>query len=361
MDHVGILLDLEDVSPDNVAAILTVGIETWDQSNFNGGNIEKHSDHLSWFKSFVTTSSKNISRQLLLRCLNRLSFDSERDRILVVVQSDLEAVRFDANAATITLPEFPSKAKLHEYLYQVLDPLHIHNDDIAQCFACDCAINEIEGIYCANEHFICVRCLKHQVNSVCTKTSAALPALPHFLDCGECHEVYPLPSLMSKLSKALYEKFLNAQQAFLDYENEIKLEARVAARVAEEIALFNSDSSEEQQINRYTGFICQEILTLRCPNPNCRQAWVDYSNCCALHCNRCDTAFCAKCLTICQTDAHNHVSHCVGSTCHVDLTSYWNTQRQEKLKAYLETIDIRIRQKVTEACQGYCRDLGFQI
>merc|ERR1712007_420039 len=55
----------------------------------------------------------------------------------------------------------------------------------------------------------------------------------------------------------------------------------------------------------------EHILTLHCPA--CDQAFLDFTNCFALWCSRCDTAFCAYCQRNCRAeynDAHYHVMRC---------------------------------------------------
>jgi len=56
--------------------------------------------------------------------------------------------------------------------------------------------------------------------------------------------------------------------------------------------------------------VVDEILTLRCPRPNCRAAFVDFDGCFALTCGRCRAGFCGWCLADCGADAHGHVARC---------------------------------------------------
>ena len=56
--------------------------------------------------------------------------------------------------------------------------------------------------------------------------------------------------------------------------------------------------------------VLDDILTLKCPAQNCRQAFHDYDGCAALTCSSCKTGFCAYCLDNCGSDAHAHVARC---------------------------------------------------
>ena len=67
------------------------------------------------------------------------------------------------------------------------------------------------------------------------------------------------------------------------------------------------DEREREALQRH---IVDEILTLKCPRQECRQAYVDFNGCAALRCARCPAAFCGWCLQDCGTDAHAHVRSC---------------------------------------------------
>jgi len=56
--------------------------------------------------------------------------------------------------------------------------------------------------------------------------------------------------------------------------------------------------------------IVEDILTLKCPAPYCKKAFLDFVGCFALTCSACHIGFCAWCLKNCGGDAHAHVASC---------------------------------------------------
>ena len=88
-------------------------------------------------------------------------------------------------------------------------------------------------------------------------------------------------------------------------------EAKVKARVAQELETLQRLSEEERAVRQCRLHITEQLLNLRCPNPNgCNQVFVDFQGCFALTCSKCGCGFCAWCLEYCDRDAHAHVREC---------------------------------------------------
>mmetsp|Transcript_7847 Transcript_7847/g.19475 ORF Transcript_7847/g.19475 Transcript_7847/m.19475 type:complete len:166 (-) Transcript_7847:129-626(-) len=71
--------------------------------------------------------------------------------------------------------------------------------------------------------------------------------------------------------------------------------------------------ADEREAERVRLEIVDEILTLRCPNPQCGAALQDFSGCFALTCYQCSAGFCGWCVEYWSHDAHGHVPTCARS------------------------------------------------
>ena len=88
--------------------------------------------------------------------------------------------------------------------------------------------------------------------------------------------------------------------------------------------------------------IIEDILTLRCPRPDCRAAFVDFDGCLALVCHACKCGFCGVCMADCGADAHDHVRQCAyantGGRAHAsteDIPRMQNAWRLDRLREFL--------------------------
>eukprot|EP00457_Paulinella_chromatophora_P018317 gb/GEZN01019603.1/.p1 GENE.gb/GEZN01019603.1/~~gb/GEZN01019603.1/.p1 ORF type:complete len:220 (-),score=18.47 gb/GEZN01019603.1/:53-691(-) len=119
------------------------------------------------------------------------------------------------------------------------------------------------------------------------------------------------------------------------------------------------------EINTSCRFVQEEILTLKCPNPTCRQAWLDFSHCFSLMCSSCGSSFCAWCLEMCDRDNVNrHVCVCRynlaggvswGTSAQFEASN--RTRRLRNLQTYLQTQKPEIRLQVLFALQVSLRHL----
>lgn len=70
-------------------------------------------------------------------------------------------------------------------------------------------------------------------------------------------------------------------------------------RRLEELAAANQRGNPagtlEDRIGMKREHVIEKLLTLRCPNPACEVAFLDFEGCLALKCSACGTGFCAFC------------------------------------------------------------------
>eukprot|EP00457_Paulinella_chromatophora_P021675 gb/GEZN01024209.1/.p1 GENE.gb/GEZN01024209.1/~~gb/GEZN01024209.1/.p1 ORF type:complete len:141 (-),score=11.51 gb/GEZN01024209.1/:151-573(-) len=123
----------------------------------------------------------------------------------------------------------------------------------------------------------------------------------------------------------------------------------------------------QRQVERCRIHVQEEILTLKCPRPTCRKAFLDFVGCFALKCS-CGCAFCAWCLLDCGQDAHAHVAVCPKKldqrVYHSEFRLFEEAQRQSRvrqLRYYLGTLEsTALREEVLRALRVDLRDLGLQ-
>ena len=122
------------------------------------------------------------------------------------------------------------------------------------------------------------------------------------------------------------------------------------------------------ELERKTETACKHIqeviLTLKCPRPDCRQAFADFDGCFALTCSRCRCAFCAWCLKDCGQDAHACAAACGAKRgangYYGDVEGFNAAQKEQRLKrvcAYLRGLDDVVRQRVIDGCRKGFEDL----
>ena len=105
--------------------------------------------------------------------------------------------------------------------------------------------------------------------------------------------------------------------------------------------------------------------------PSSNLAFLDFTNCFALTCARCETAFCAYCLHDCRreyNDAHAHVARCKyniapGKSIFADFATFEQAQNIRRLPALLDYLsaieDVPTRAAVAAAIRSDCEDLGI--
>ena len=77
-------------------------------------------------------------------------------------------------------------------------------------------------------------------------------------------------------------------------------------------------AADELQVEKARAHVVERLLTLKCPS--CDAAFLDFKNCFALTCHRCDCRFCGYCLMdngrgeAGDRASHRHVANCEFNT-----------------------------------------------
>lgn len=147
-------------------------------------------------------------------------------------------------------------------------------------------------------------------------------------------------------------------------ESRLMLENEV--RLKKEKQRLAALSAEEREVQQVRFDIVENILTLKCPKQNCRQAFIDFNGCYALTCGRCGCGFCAYCLKECGRDAHAHVGRCPqgngrglfgGNRGLREFNNVQKARKQRLVNEKLRSLTIVLRKKVEEVIRADIADL----
>lgn len=188
------------------------------------------------------------------------------------------------------------------------------------CSVCLENIVPMRGWVCEENHYICRRCFDKHI-----KIAGEADATTRVIDSdgallcptAECEKKFdPLLLLQQKhdaTDEELSEMFAGLStlrmKRFAEREVTEALQAQKQALESEFARIRLIDDRDERQAELLRLQIIDEILTLKCPNPDCRKAFMDFEGCFALSCFVCGTTFCAWCFYW-DTDVHSHVASC---------------------------------------------------
>ncbi len=208
-------------------------------------------------------------------------------------------------------------------------------DDFHSCGCCFDEFNIDQGIMCENGHFYCsssedegnecfAMLAKSQFLHLSSRTDNSLL-------CPECNAPYGSKSVASNLSTDDFDEY---QGAIVDAkvtkkadEMNASFNQRLQAAVAEVLETYgNAESRLLLEAKKLAKEARDTILNLRCPH--CKAAYVDFSGCMAIACERCKGNFCAYChqKTTTARGAHEHVRQCLMNE--TDDGSYYATAEQ---------------------------------
>eukprot|EP01006_Ploeotia_vitrea_P049753 TRINITY_DN67371_c3_g4_i1.p1 TRINITY_DN67371_c3_g4~~TRINITY_DN67371_c3_g4_i1.p1 ORF type:complete len:194 (+),score=69.34 TRINITY_DN67371_c3_g4_i1:146-727(+) len=139
-------------------------------------------------------------------------------------------------------------------------------------------------------------------------------------------------------------------------------------RLAQEEKELDEAAALDRKVREARTHIEENILTLRCANPNgCRLAFVDFDGCMALECFRCGGRLCGLCLKFCDNSeaCHQHVLQCQFNPVRGELfateeqfAAAVRRRQRFQLEQYLDALDkvvvqmVRQQMNLGEALRG---------
>lgn len=124
----------------------------------------------------------------------------------------------------------------------------------------------------------------------------------------------------------------------------------------------SDQSAEEKSAQRMAKNIIDTILTLRCPNNSCRQAFVDFNGCYILNYHQCNYYFCRRCIKFNSRNYENvnvHVYLC--DVMADDGQSYQRTNRSMLVIRRLQREDRNTINRVLSIIETNLLEIGVHI
>ena len=271
--------------------------------------------------------------------------------------------RFDADAAVSTLngcgdrcarllpamlaAEPSDRPTAEQVVAELVDAV----DEATHRKCCVAAFCEVRmplrsGLECtaAEPHFSCDDCLSGDM------MSRQIPGLtaesPGLICCG-CTEPMDQKTVLEHVSREAYTQYFGKIKELQEAQMQLQLDKRVK----EETAKLLQKSALELAVMTARNHINDEVMTIKCPNPQCRRAFDNFNGCAALTCfvestgTGCKQNFCAFCLAATPGDAHAHVTQCPKNPArggyHADLRVWekiMDERKRDKLREYWATL-----------------------
>ena len=245
------------------------------------------------------------------------------------------------------------------------------------CICLDDTCNETDGYLCDNDgerHFTCDKCFTRHVQEEMTKDIGWLeyrnaqvfcPCKTPDLGCANSNAVSD-QNLLRHASDA-FPAYMEAKNRLTEKKLSDKIRKEERQRMEQEKTRLAQMSDVQREVHESRVYIVEELLTLKCPRPNCRQAFVDFKDCFALTCGRCRCSFCAWCMKDCGRDAHAHVAQCPenqrGGDLFGELSVFnrWQEERRRKrIRKYLQDKKSdEVRRQIVDQCRKDLEDLNM--
>eukprot|EP00658_Telonema_sp_P-2_P041060 TRINITY_DN29367_c0_g1_i1.p1 TRINITY_DN29367_c0_g1~~TRINITY_DN29367_c0_g1_i1.p1 ORF type:complete len:597 (+),score=99.06 TRINITY_DN29367_c0_g1_i1:199-1989(+) len=232
-----------------------------------------------------------------------------------------------------------------------------------------------DGIQCSEGHFVCSECFSMDVE-IRQVTECIRPGALHVSCCvGLCNSPpFTHRQIAQHVSATAFEALQDRIQQVHHELREVEFQEDLAKREAELLR----KSVSEIELLKTRRHIENEIMVLRCPNPQCRLVFTDFNNCAALVCaaedpsgtkrGGCGCHFCAFCFQDCGADAHEHVANCglnIYGSVFVEKAVWrevMNDRRKALLQEFWASLDRKIQQEASQdlSVRQSFQDLGLQ-
>jgi hypothetical protein len=124
-------------------------------------------------------------------------------------------------------------------------------------------------------------------------------------------------------------------------------------------------ADDERAVTDHWDYTLELILTLKCPQPQCRTAFIDFSGCASLDCGVCNACFCAFWLEL-QGQTHNsafgHAVRCDFNPNQGDAFPSQETfeavHAERRTLAVIDYINSRVEPEEREEIRQWCLDMS---
>jgi len=239
-----------------------------------------------------------------------------------------------------------------------------------KCCICFDQYHYTEGFFCANGHFVCwSSCFPEYLKSASQPDSLQCVDRQGNLCCPECKESYDLYKVAKSGGPPNTFELLIKLKITVHTRKEVANElSEQEKRLRDEFRRIQEMTDlDERQATLLRWSIVEDILTLKCPAPLCKKAFLDFDGCFALSCSACHAGFCAWCLAHCGGDAHGHVANCPerrNGGVYGTLIEFNAHHRQRRAKLVTEKLDgqtAEVRRIVLRLLAKELSDLQIEI
>jgi hypothetical protein len=228
------------------------------------------------------------------------------------------------------------------------------------------------GVECSEgaAHFVCTECFEQVVKTAAGEDLRTVERREGGVPCPGCasdgkNVMYTDAAVAKHLSAEAFCEYNQMRVKLMECRMSREFEQQLKERLAEEVKRLVMMDEDQRRVWQACRQIADELLTQKCPRPNCRQAFIDFDGCLALSCSRCPCHFCGWCGIDCGTDAHEHVRQCphkLGTDpYYAPFADFERAQRgikSRKVVAFLATLDANTAAAVRKEMCAELRELS---
>ncbi len=228
-----------------------------------------------------------------------------------------------------------------------------------------------QGVECSEgkSHFVCGECFEQVVTTAASEDLRMIERREGGVPCPGCAAdgkavLYTDADVAKHVSSEAFVAYNHMRQSLLERRMASEFDQQLKERLAEELKRLVAMDEEQRRVWQACRHIADELLTAKCPRPQCKQAFIDFAGCFDLACSRCPCHFCGWCGADCGTDAHAHVRQCehkLGADPYfAPFAEFEKAQRgikSRKVKAFLATLDAKTASAVRKQMGAELREL----
>ena len=229
------------------------------------------------------------------------------------------------------------------------------------------------GVECeGGAHFVCDECFEQVVKAAAGEDLRVIERREGGVPCPGCasdgkNVLYTDAAVAKHASAQAFREYHQMRLNIAESRMSMEFDQQLKERLAEEVKRLVMMDEDQRRVWQACRHIADELLTQKCPRPNCRQAFIDFTGCLALSCSRCPCHFCGWCGIDCGTDAHAHVRQCphkLGTDPYfAPFADFERAQRgikSRKVAAFLATLDANTAAAVRKEMRAELRELSVE-
>jgi hypothetical protein len=230
-----------------------------------------------------------------------------------------------------------------------------------------------QGVECSEgrSHFVCGECFEQVVTAAASEDLRMIERREGGVPCPGCAAdgkavLYTDADVAKHVSSEAFVDYNHMRRSLLERRMASEFDQQLKERLAEEMKRLVAMDEEQRRVWQACRHIADELLTAKCPRPQCKQAFIDFAGCFDLACSRCPCHFCGWCGADCGTDAHAHVRQCVhklgADPYFAPFSDFEKAQcgiKSRKVKAFLATLDAKTAAAVRKQMRAELRELSI--